>query len=51
MDDAGSLIGVAGNQNASGYPQGVAAVAVVYVLIRLAGVLVRYLRSGERPRA
>ncbi len=50
VDDAGSLVTVAGNQNASGYPQGIAAVVVVYALVRLAGLLVRFLRSGERTR-
>jgi hypothetical protein len=50
IDDAGSLIAVAGEQNASGWPQGLAAVVVVYGLVRLGGLLVRFLRSGERPR-
>jgi hypothetical protein len=50
VDDAGSLVVVAGNQNASGYPQGLAAVVVVYALVRLAGLLVRFLRSGARTR-
>lgn len=50
MDDAGSLITVAGNQNASGYAQGLAAVVAVYALVRVAGLLVRFLRSGTRTR-
>jgi len=49
VDDAGSLVTVVGEQNASGWPQGIVAVVAVYALVRLGGLLVRFLRSGERP--
>ncbi len=51
VDDAGSLVFVAGNQNASGYPQGIVVVVVIYVLVRLAGLLLRFLRSGGPARS
>ena len=50
IDDAGSLVTVVGEQNASGWPQGIVGVVGVYVLVRLGGLLVRFLRSGERSR-
>jgi hypothetical protein len=49
IDDAGSLVTVVGEQNAGGWPQGIVAVVAVYALVRLGGLLVRFLRSGQRP--
>jgi hypothetical protein len=51
VDDVGSLVDLTGNQSANGYPQGIAAVVGVYGLMRLVGLLVRFMRSGSRPRS
>ncbi len=50
VDDVRDLGVVAGSQAASGLPQGITAVVIVYAVVRLAGLLVRFLRSGTRTR-
>jgi len=50
IDDATSLVAVAGTQTANGVAQGLIGVAIVYGMVRIGGVLVRFLRSGGRTR-
>jgi hypothetical protein len=49
IDDAGSLVTVVGEQNASGWPQGIVAVVAVYALVRLGGLLVASSGAGSDP--
>lgn len=48
VDDAASLGVVAASQTASGLPQGIAAMVVVYALVRLGRLVIGSLR-GDRP--
>jgi hypothetical protein len=48
VDDTGSLVKLAGDQTASGYPQGLGTVFIAYVLFRVIRGLVRFLRGGTR---
>jgi hypothetical protein len=48
VDDAGSLVKLAGDQAASGLPQGLSSVFIVYALFRVIRGLVRFLRGGPR---
>lgn len=48
VDDGGSLAKLAGDQAASGLPQGLGAVVVVYALFRVIRGLGRFLRGDSR---
>jgi hypothetical protein len=50
VDDAGSLVKLAGDQAASGLPQGLGSVVIVYSVFRVIRGLMRFLRGGTRLR-
>jgi hypothetical protein len=50
VDDAGGLVKLAGDQAASGLPQGLGSVVIVYAVFRVIRWLVGFLRGGTRLR-
>jgi hypothetical protein len=50
VDDTASIAKIAGDQAASGLPQGLAWPLIVYAVARAIGALGRFLRGGRRLR-